>query len=294
MQLARRAQRGDARLHRRPVALQSLGLGDFDAETGDPDIGARARRQELDRRDPQVAQDLRPEPHLAPLDAALALGIGGSLADRRGRDARGAVAQIDQDTLAGGLEAAECRMDGLRAAKDILEHARPMEPGRHVVAVADAAIHEGIVVDLVEGRHIGIARQFPDLAGNGEFGDPGHQLLARLPIGDQIGNRHPFQAVLLGEIGNLRPPHDRAVVVDQLTDRRHRRDAREPAEVDRRLGMPGAHQHAALLADQREDVARPDKVRCGRHCRWRGCGSSPCGLPRICRSSCRADNRPKR
>ena len=30
----------------------------------------------------------------------------------------------------------------------------------------------------------------------------------------------------------------------------------EPGDVDRRLGMAGADQHAAVAGDQREDVAR--------------------------------------
>ena len=94
----------------------------------------------------------------------------------------------------------------------------------------------------------------------GEFGDPGHQLLARLAIGDQIGDRDPLQRVLLGEGGDLRPAHDRAVVIDQFADRRHRLEGGEAAQIDRRLGMARAHQDAAILGDQRKDVAGPDKI----------------------------------
>ena len=113
---------------------------------------------------------------------------------------------------------------------------------------------------LVERRHIGVAGELADLARDFELGDPGDELLARLAVGDQIGDRDALQRVLLGEGGDLRPAHDRAVVVDQLADRRHRLDVGEPAQIDRRLGMTGAHQHAAILGDQRKDVARPDKI----------------------------------
>ena len=39
-----------------------------------------------------------------------------------------------------------------------------------------------------------------------------------------------------------------------------RRQPGEPAEVDRRLGMAGAHEHAAILGDQRKDVAGADEI----------------------------------
>ena len=86
------------------------------------------------------------------------------------------------------------------------------------------------------------------------------ELFARLAVGDQIGDRNALQRVLFGKSGDLRAAHDRAVVVDQLADRRHRLDAGEPAKIDRRLGMAGAHQHAAIFGDQRKDMARPDKI----------------------------------
>ena len=186
---------------------------------------------------------------------------GRLLADRRGRHARGAVAQIDQHPLARRLEPVERGVDRLGAAEHVLDHVGAVQPGRHVAAVADIAVDKGVVMHLVERRHIGIAGELADLARDLELGDAGHELFARLAIGDQIGDRNALQRVLLGEGGDLRAAHDRAVVVDQLADRRHRLELGEPAEIDRRLGMARAHQHAAILGDQRKDVARPDEIR---------------------------------
>ena len=39
-----------------------------------------------------------------------------------------------------------------------------------------------------------------------------------------------------------------------------RRQPGEPAEIDRGLGMAGAHEHAAVPGDQREDVAGPHEI----------------------------------
>ena len=151
-------------------------------------------------------------------------------------------------------------MDRLGAAEHVLEHVGAVQPGRHIGAVADIAVDKGVMVHLVERGHIGIAGELADLARDLELGDPGHELFARLAVGDQIGDRNPLQRVLLGKGRDLRPAHDRAVVVDQFANRRHRLDLGEPAQIDRRLGMAGAHQDAAILGDQRKDVAGPDKI----------------------------------
>ena len=66
--------------------------------------------------------------------------------------------------------------------------------------------------------------------------------------------------MLGGEGLDLRPDHHRAVVVGEFADHRRRTLAGEPAQVDRRLGVAGAHQHAAFARDQREDVAGADEV----------------------------------
>src|SRR5579862_3942457 len=99
-----------------PVArgfLEGLGRRDLDAEPGEPDIGPRARRIEPDRGDIEIAQDLGAEPDIFPLPVALQFGGGAVLGDRGRRDARGAVAQVDQDAAAGSLEAAQRGMDRL-------------------------------------------------------------------------------------------------------------------------------------------------------------------------------------
>ncbi len=159
------------------------------------------------------------------------------------------------------LKRLQRRVDRLGAAEHVVDDVGAVEPRQHVAAVADAAVDEGHVMDLVERRHIGVALDHPDLRGHRKFADPLDQLFARLPIGDQIGDRDPPELVPLGEARHLRAAHHRAVVVDQLADHADRLEIGEPAEIDRRFGVAGAHQHAAFLGDQREDVAGADKVR---------------------------------
>ena len=135
-----------------------------------------------------------------------------------------------------------------------------MQPRQHVLAVADLAVDEGHVMHAVERRDIGVALERADLGLDVEFADALDQLVAVLPVGDQVGDRDLRQLVLLGEGGDLRPAHHRAVVVHQFGQHADRRQPGEPAEIDAGLGMAGAHQHAALARDQREDVAGPHEI----------------------------------
>ena len=54
--------------------------------------------------------------------------------------------------------------------------------------------------------------------------------------------------------------HDRAVIIHQLGKHADRRQTGEPAEIDARFGVTGAHEHAAVLGHQRKDVAGPHEV----------------------------------
>ena len=56
------------------------------------------------------------------------------------------------------------------------------------------------------------------------------------------------------------PAHHRAVVVHQFRQHADRRQAGEPAQIDAGFGVAGAHQHAAVLGDQRKDVAGPHEI----------------------------------
>src|SRR5690349_7245281 len=54
------------------LAVSHLGVGNFNAETSQPDIGQLCRGQQTDRGNSEILQNLRAKPYLAPL-----LGAGG-------------------------------------------------------------------------------------------------------------------------------------------------------------------------------------------------------------------------
>ncbi len=74
----------------------------------------------------------------------------------------------------------------------------------------------------------------------------------------------------------LRHPRHRAVFVHDLADDAGRIETRDPRQVDRRLGLSGAHHHAAGPRAQRKHVAGPRRsARSGRRIdrRQHGCGA---------------------
>ena len=169
-----------------------------------------------------------------------------------------------------------------------------MQARRHVAAVADRAMHEGEMQDRIERRAIGVALELADRRLDRKARDPLDQLLARLPVGDEVGDRNALELVLVGEGLDLRPDHHRAVVVGEFADDGDRRQAGELAEIDRRLGMAGAHQHAAVLGDQRKDMARADEIaRAHVAVGERAHRVASAARPK-CRSSGRGGRRPRR
>ncbi len=112
----------------------------------------------------------------------------------------------------------------------------------------------------VERGHIGIALEGADLGRIRELADPFDQLFPHLPVGDEIRDGDAFEAVRRGEPLHLGAAHHGAVVVHELRQYADRRQAGEPAQIDARLGMAGAHQHPALARHQRKDMAGADEV----------------------------------
>ena len=136
-----------------------------------------------------------------------------------------------------------------------------MQPCQHVLAVADAAMDEGHVIDRIERREKGVAGQRADLGFDRKLAGALDQLVAGLAIGDQFRDRDALQFVLLGKGGELGPAHHRAIIVHQFGKHADRRQAGEPAQIDARFGVARAHQHAALFRHQRKDVAGPHEIR---------------------------------
>ncbi len=80
-------------------------------------------------------------------------------------------------------------------------------------------------------------------------------------IGDEIGDGADLEAVELGELHQVGAPRHGAVVVHDLADHAGGVEAGEPCDVDRRLGVAGADENAAVAGHQGKDMAGRDDVR---------------------------------
>ena len=148
-----------------------------------------------------------------------------------------------------------------RAAGDhVGDDVDAVQPGRHIAPIPDLALDESEMLDRIIGRDIGIAGERPARAFDRKDIHPFDELFAFLTIGDELGDRQPPQPVLFGEVIDLRPGHDAAVVIGEFADDADRRQAGKPAKIDRGLGMTRAHEDPALAGDQREDMPGPDEI----------------------------------
>ena len=135
-----------------------------------------------------------------------------------------------------------------------------MHAHQHVVGARDLALDQRHVVLVVHQRAVADDGELAERGRHPRLHHALHELVVLAPVGDQIGDGDHLQAVALAVRDQVGHPRHRPVVVHDLADHAGGREAREPREVDRRLGLAGALEHAAGLGLQREDVAGLDEV----------------------------------
>ena len=136
-----------------------------------------------------------------------------------------------------------------------------MHADQHVLAVADVPLHQRDVRFLVEPA---LERGDAELAviGRQRRGrDAADERLGPHPVLDQIRDGDHRQLVPLRELRQLRHARHRPVLVHDFADHAGRIEPGDAREVDRRFGLAGAHEHAAVARAQRRDVPGPDEVR---------------------------------
>ncbi len=222
------------------------------------DVGARIVRAQADRAHSEITQDLRAKPDFAPeiRTHVVRSGLFGAAEIRR--HACRSITQIYERAAPLRLEAGQHLWN--QTSENVAHNIGAMQPRRHFAPIADLAMHEGEVEHRIEMRPIGVALEISEMRLDGKGRDPFDQLLARLPVCDEFGDRNPIELVALGEIHNLLTDHHRAVVICELADCGDRRQPRELAQVDRCLSVARTHQDTALLGDQWKHVPGADEI----------------------------------
>src|SRR5262245_36764364 len=162
-------------------AFQRFRRHNFDPETAQPDIGALARRQQADRGNAEIFEDLRTQADFAPLLRTCRIRPRVTMGNVGDRNAGGAVTQVHNHTASGYLESRQRRPNRFGATEDVADHIGTMQPGRNFLSARDIAIDESHMMHAVEWRDIGVSLQSADLGRNLEFADALDELVAALP-----------------------------------------------------------------------------------------------------------------
>ncbi len=102
--------------------------------------------------------------------------------------------------------------------------------------------------------------EFTPCGRNRALGEGFNEPLGFAAVIDEIRNRADFQAVCLREGLQLGQPGHRAVVVHDLNEHARRGKACQPREIADGLGVPRAHQHAAVFGNEWKDMAGRDDI----------------------------------
>ena len=126
--------------------------------------------------------------------------------------------------------------------------------GGHVAA------HQDQMTFRVQVAAVGKRAEFAKLGFDGAFRQAANEALGFHAVANEVRHRDHLQVVVDAEFAELRHARHGAVVIHDLTDDAGGRQTGETGEVDGRLRLAGAHQHAAFARAQGEDMAGPRQV----------------------------------
>ena len=226
----------------------------------------------LDRREPEVGEDLRADPVLTQVgwEAELEVRLDRiepvllqlvRLQFVQEADAATLLRHVEKDAAL--LRADPCqRLVELLAAvaakrvEDVAGQTLRVDAHEHVVRAVHVSLHERDVMlageELAErnGGELAVRGRQPH--GRGAL----DELLRAPPVLDQVGDGDELEVVLLAIPHQIRHASHRPVLVHDLADDARRIQPRQPREVDGSLGLPGPLQHAARPRPQGKHVPR--------------------------------------
>ena len=146
-------------------------------------------------------------------------------------------------------------------AEDVTGQALAVHADEHRLVRARIALDEREVIDAVDLRPPRLAGERPVARGHRRLGHLVDEPLGAQAVAPERGDADHRQPMRERERLELGPPRHRTPVrADDLREHAHGLAPGEPSEIDRRFRMPGALEHAARPAAQRQDVARADEV----------------------------------
>ena len=146
-------------------------------------------------------------------------------------------------------------------AQHIAEHIHRLHAHQGRLLGGESAAGEGVVQRIVDKIAKHVEFEVAVFDGDGFAAHALDGLLVQRAVGDQVGNRADGQAVLARKRFELRAARHAAVFIHDFDDQSGRFEPGQARQIDARLGVPGAAQHAAGFGHQRKDIARLADVR---------------------------------
>ena len=151
-------------------------------------------------------------------------------------------------------------MHGAVDLQRVQHRQRLMHAHRHRVVGAPGAAHQRKVDALARFVAERVGRECAESGLHGTRAQGFQQRFNPAAVLDQTRNAADLEPVFSRELLQVGQARHRAVVFHDLADHRRRCTTRHGREIATGLGMPGAHQHAAVHRLQREDMARLHQV----------------------------------
>src|SRR5579883_542715 len=137
-----------------------------------------------------------------------------------------------------------------------------LNPEYHLALVrGDLAAHQSQVVFRIQVARVGDRAELAEFRLDAALRGAADEPLVLHAVPDQLRDRNHLQSVALAELLELRNPRHGAVRVHDLADHAGRLEPGERGQIDGRLGLRGAHPHAAFPRAQGKDVAGAGQVR---------------------------------
>src|SRR3990170_4793648 len=228
--------------------------------------------------EPQVEEDLHPDAVVAAVggEAERLVGLDGveplCLLESVGAnlvaetDAAALLAHVHQDAAALLRYLLHRQLDlvaavAAKGVKDIAGHALGVHPHEDGFRRGDVTHDEGGVLVGVDVGAVGVEAELPEAAGDGGLRHADDEAFPVRAVADELIDADDLETVTAGETLEPRHTHHGAVAVHQLADGGSGMQSGQLAEVDRGLGLAGAHQDAPLAGTQGVDVAGHDHIR---------------------------------
>ena len=252
-------------------------LDDLEAEALDPGRLLRVVRQDANRRQAEIGEDLVADPPVARIggeaegevrldgvEALLLELVGLQLVQQA--DPAPFLRHVEEHSSFLRSDSLQRELELLAAVafervEDVAGQALRMDADEHVLLAVDLAFDECDVVLAGQRLAEGHGRELAVDGRQPHGGDALDELLVTAPVLDQVGDRDHLELVGLAIRHEVRDAGHRAVVLHDLADDARGIQAGEPRQVDGSLGLAGALEHAAAAGAQREDVARLHEVR---------------------------------